>query len=41
MKADIRDFKDWTWEFVDNDYQGIPLKHAVDMLTCTTEIKCN
>ena len=41
MEDDIRDFKDWTWEFVDNDYQGIPLKHVIDMLTRTTDIKCD
>ena len=39
MEADIRDFKDWTWEFIDTEYKGIPMKHAIDMLCSTTDIK--
>ena len=40
MEAEIRDFKDWTWEFVDNEYKGVPMKHVLDILSSTKDIKC-
>ena len=40
MEAEIRDFKDWTWEFVDKEYKGVPMKHVLDTLCSTNDIKC-
>ena len=31
-KADIRDFSEWEWDFLKQDYPGVPLKHLVDNL---------
>ena len=39
MEAEIRDFNDWNWDFIDNQYKGIPLKHAFDMITSVKDIK--
>ena len=39
MEAEIRDFNDWNWDFIDNQYKGIPLKHAFDMITSVNDIR--
>ena len=37
-KADIREFDQWEWDFLKQDFPGIPLKHLVDDLTRYGEI---
>ena len=38
MEADIRDVNEWNWEFINNQYKGIPMKHAFDMICSVNDL---
>ena len=39
MEAEIRDINEWNWEFINNTYKGIPMKHAFDMMCSVKDIQ--
>ena len=39
MESEIRDYNNFNWEMIDNEYKGVPLKHAFDMICSVNDIQ--